>query len=1168
MTTLFNAGPSTSADALELRISRAGNSHDQFYLPEGKSTIGSSPSCHIRLEGSTVRPLQCLVVRKDSEITVTRWAAGILLNDSDFTTATLSLGDRLSVGDYELSLFDPTTPNAPIESVEEKSVALIDEMAAQVAAEVNHVEVIQEPIAAPMVESVPPSLEADLAKLHAANQQARRRFRKLIGTLRELREESHGLDQHVNVLTEQLQTARKSQENLNAELHQVQAVAAERESQFGEELDRAIAELSTSYEKSNVLEQQWQTVREQNETLQNELSTLVTKAADFERVSFGWSEEKQQLEAELVSRESELSRLYEELSGIKAFFEASVHELQQNSETQQQRLAATIAEREQEIAQLRQSLEVTGSEQEQFTTRIAECEREIAELRQGLDVSKAKEQQFAATIADREHEISQLHQGLEASVTELHEQNETLRAQLAGLSGECEKHQQQASAQAKNLISLAEANASLQNQLVAAAEDSERQRTELELRILAAEQTAEEAKLKLETPDPFVAELDAELTVVRGERQKLAEDNHRLNQQVSEAEKKIQLLEIDVRSANAEWQQAQATVAKLQDACLTAEANAADLDAKMADLANAVAVEYAGEYDVVNIELADLKKQLTAKDSDLTELQAERDLLNSELDSLKEELASKELELAELKAERELLNEQLGDLRQQIALRETSLAELQGERQLSEQEMATLKHELAAKESAAAELLAKRELLDNEITKLGQHVFAKEQTLAEIQNERDLLSHEITGLKKELASKESILAELKAERDQSVSMLNELEQQLVRRQADLTASEQLLNELQASSQNKTALEEGFATELKLRDSRIEELAAELRFAQDQLADCAAQGERLNDLYQQAQQELAALAAAPKAEPIEEEPAAEFPVADDLPPESPVWPEEDPRDDDESRIVRAMVSAAISTAETAEDAVDDSIEKEDFKPASFIDQYSHIFDEEGDAPTVVLSRAITPTKSSEPDSLIDCGDDSAALETYMANMMRRVRGETSSEAITPPLSKPAQEPEVTQYSNPVARMNTLTKRVSAVPEPSEPAEGLIGLSELKGTSQKPPLPTSLSAMRELANISARQAIAKHRKRRHFEGALSKLLVSGIAGGTAAYMLLTAEKFTSPYFMAGCGVAIVSGYWGFKLLGILLEMIRDGINDEHLPAELDDSETALPIDGPAE
>jgi hypothetical protein len=77
-------------------------------------------------------------------------------------------------------------------------------------------------------------------------------------------------------------------------------------------------------------------------------------------------------------------------------------------------------------------------------------------------------------------------------------------------------------------------------------------------------------------------------------------------------------------------------------------------------------------------------------------------------------------------------------------------------------------------------------------------------------------------------------------------------------------------------------------------------------------------------------------------------------------------------------------------------------------------------------------------------------------------------------------------------------------------------------------------------------------------------LSKLLVSSIAGATATYMLVTANDYLSPYFLAGCGVAVVSAYWGLKLCGILLEMIRDGINNEGTPAELTDTEDPLPID----
>jgi hypothetical protein len=195
------------------------------------------------------------------------------------------------------------------------------------------------------------------------------------------------------------------------------------------------------------------------------------------------------------------------------------------------------------------------------------------------------------------------------------------------------------------------------------------------------------------------------------------------------------------------------------------------------------------------------------------------------------------------------------------------------------------------------------------------------------------------------------------------------------------------------------------------------------------------------------------------------------------------------------------------------------------------------------------------------------DDSAALEAYMANMMKRVRGEVSSDSVVPPVPRDSSA-DSASFSNPVARMQTLTERVSiplALETPESETETLIDLNELKQSSQKPPLPTSLSAMRELANSSARQAIAKHRKRRHFEGALSKMLVSGIAGVTAAYMLLTADNYLSTYFLAGCGVAIVSGYWGFKLCGILLEIIRDGINRETTPAELNESSNPLPIDG---
>ncbi len=355
-------------------------------------------------------------------------------------------------------------------------------------------------------------------------------------------------------------------------------------------------------------------------------------------------------------------------------------------------------------------------------------------------------------------------------------------------------------------------------------------------------------------------------------------------------------------------------------------------------------------------------------------------------------------------------------------------------------------------------------------------------------------------------------------------------------------------------------QEQFTVKLNDRELHIAELAQELKQTQDQLTDCAAQGERLHELYQQAQIDLAALqASAASAVSLESRGSA----TNELPPTR-ISPSDDPRDDDEPRLVRALASAASeSTMEQ------DAASAPQSENSSFIDRYSHLFDEEADtsATLPITPAAPAATPAGEDLEHLDMHDD-AALEAYMANMMRRVRGETSSETITPPLAKTAESETGTTFSNPITRMQSLTQRVST-PELDESEltveESLIDLQTLKETSQKPPLPTSFSAMRELANLSARQAIAKHRKRRHLEGALGKLLVSVVTGVTATYILFTAESFTSPYFLAGCAVAIVSGLWGIKLIGVFLEMIRDGINNEFTPAELQSIEEALPIDG---
>ncbi|MCH7753077.1 MAG: hypothetical protein IH898_13110 [Planctomycetes bacterium] len=204
----------------------------------------------------------------------------------------------------------------------------------------------------------------------------------------------------------------------------------------------------------------------------------------------------------------------------------------------------------------------------------------------------------------------------------------------------------------------------------------------------------------------------------------------------------------------------------------------------------------------------------------------------------------------------------------------------------------------------------------------------------------------------------------------------------------------------------------------------------------------------------------------------------------------------------------------------------------------------------------------------PDSSISAGSQEesgdAVLEEYLSSLMHRVRGESGSSSthVEPQLVTPSNEP--TASDEEASPQESLGLEVQAEAEIVEP----LDLNSLKNASKKPPLPTDMRAMRELANSSARSAIAKYSKRRHLESGFSTFLVCGISTGVAAYMMLTAESFQSLLFLGGLIPAFVGLYWGVKLLRILLESIREGSGHKPNPAEISIDEAPLPIDGRAE
>src|SRR5262245_12209299 len=76
-------------------------------LLSGKTTIGSSPRCNVRIQELGVQPLHCLVVQSDDGLRVRSWASDSKLNGESFVEAGLAVGDCLTLGSVDIEVVDP-----------------------------------------------------------------------------------------------------------------------------------------------------------------------------------------------------------------------------------------------------------------------------------------------------------------------------------------------------------------------------------------------------------------------------------------------------------------------------------------------------------------------------------------------------------------------------------------------------------------------------------------------------------------------------------------------------------------------------------------------------------------------------------------------------------------------------------------------------------------------------------------------------------------------------------------------------------------------------------------------------------------------------------------------------------------------------------------------------
>jgi hypothetical protein len=206
---------------------------------------------------------------------------------------------------------------------------------------------------------------------------------------------------------------------------------------------------------------------------------------------------------------------------------------------------------------------------------------------------------------------------------------------------------------------------------------------------------------------------------------------------------------------------------------------------------------------------------------------------------------------------------------------------------------------------------------------------------------------------------------------------------------------------------------------------------------------------------------------------------------------------------------------------------------DASSTSFIDKYRHLLDEEGDVEPlpcaggrpVIDEEFLSPAQA---QTCADPADDSdEALEAYMANMMRRVR--SSSGSFARDHAPPTDEPPASLASLIVQAAAAPARPAPATPEIDPLFDEPLSFEDLKLATRKVPLASDLTALREIANSTARAAISKYAQRRSRDSAITKLILAVTAMVSAAYLMASAPALHDWQFWTGaatCAVGVTS------------------------------------------
>ncbi len=437
--------PGISTGRVQLRLRADGQ---LFEVPPGKTMIGSSPRCNLRIQQPGVQPLHCLIVDGPEGLRVRSWVANTNLNGSPFEESALSVGDCLSLGPVEVEIIDPRVGLSQAAAVE-----------------------------VPVVES------KEAEKIRAGRDRARSRSRQLLASLRRERTTHLELCQQVARLQESHFDAIAEQNEISSKLESSLAELAEARRQLG------------GYQSVEIARQE---LADRNEQLGFEIGELSAQIDELTQDQIEAAQDRQQLAEDRAALQEQHRQLIEANTRLQSEVGRRANE-KSTTDEQNRQLAARNVQLQNEVGHLTNQNAVLEAERVGFRRQIDQLLGEASAF--------ARDQE----LDDQSETIIEAYESLNKEHDQLHREADQLREQVQRLSEEqvaAEGAWQVLSAEAATLSDAQQRLADANAQLLVSLDEARQQRAQQDQEMQdSLARVHEESQRRLEEAESRQAEL-------------------------------------------------------------------------------------------------------------------------------------------------------------------------------------------------------------------------------------------------------------------------------------------------------------------------------------------------------------------------------------------------------------------------------------------------------------------------------------------------------------------------------------------------------------------------------------------------------------------------------------------------------------------------------------